>query len=261
MAFGAVVARPGHLKTAGRLRAVSGLAVVLAAGAMLMAAPGTTAQAAESCPDDGARLPITGLCAGRAANYLNMVEGTLPDGPEGCSWTVQETEMPAGEVLLYMALQCGDKATKLTFEGGAQLAELKYETSAQLGDELKGQTLIKIASADPAAPTANVLSVARAAMEDQAEAAKCEVRPAGIEGWPADALVVDVSAAEAAKAPKDEPRAACGPFGLNEDSQAYWRVFQGFSWYFELGQDNAEIDPRSLTLMSKDEKGEWGQVP
>ncbi len=68
---------------------------------------------------------------------------------------------------------------------------------------------------------------------------------------------MDVSAAEAAKARKDEPRTACGPVGLDEDSETYWRVFQGYSWFFELGQDEAEIDPGSLTLIHKDAQGKW----
>ena len=102
--------------------------------------------------------------------------------------------------------------------------------------------------------------MAKPAIKNKAEAAKCEVRSAGYSGWPGDALVVDVSAAEAAKARKDEPRTACGPYGLDEDSQTFWRVFQGTAWFFELGQDSLEVDPGSFTLVHKDEKGNWVPV-
>lgn len=165
--------------------------------------------------------------------------------------------MPGGEYLLYLAAECKGKVTALEFEGGAHMAHLSYVTSALAGDVVKGQKVVEIGSAEPSAPNAAVLTITRAAIKNGTEAAKCQVRPAKIAGWPADAVVVDVSAAEAAKAPKDEPRTACGPYGLDEDSQRFWRVFQGFAWFFELGQDEMEIDPGSFTIVRKDDRGNW----
>lgn len=240
-------------RTAALLSALAVAALLGAAGAGPAAAKSKPA-----CPDGGPTLPITGLCAGRAVAYLNVVEGGETEAPDGCSWVVQETEWAAGDVLLYRALQCGKTTAKLSFESGAQQAELRYEASPMGWP--KGTKIVSVFSADPADPTANVLAIARAAMENPKEAAKCSVRPAGYDFWPADALVVDVSAKEAAKAPKDEPRTACGPYGLDEDSATYWRVFQGFSWFFELGQDMQEFDTRSFTLMTKDANGDWTQA-
>lgn len=213
------------------------------------------------CPDDGARLPITGICAARAVNYLNVADGEAPQAPEGCQWVVQETRF-AEDVLLYRAAQCDGKTTRLAFAGGAGLAELSYDTAAY-GDPdnvMKGQVVARVASADATDKTASLLRIARDAIDDPAEKAGCTVRNARIEGWPRDALVVDVSEAEAAKAPQDEPRAACGPFGLNEDEASYWRVFQGQSWYFQLSQDALQIDPGSFTLMRKGADGRWSQT-
>jgi hypothetical protein len=104
---------------------------------------------------------------------------------------------------------------------------------------------------------AAILRHARAAMDAKTKSAACAVRPANDPNLPADAKVVDVSAAEAAKAPKDEPRTACGKYGLDEDAQVFWRAFQGFAWYFDLGQEQIEIDPGSLTIVTKDESGNW----
>lgn len=214
----------------------------------------------QSCADDGPRLPITKLCASRAVNYLNFDEGKRPDAPEGCEWAVNETEMPGDEVLLYLAASCGKKTTKLAFAGGAHYSDLSYETSALSDGPPAEGPLVRIAGAE-GDPKQAILALAREAIDNPAEAAKCAVRKADVEGWPADAMVVDVSAAEAAKSLKDGPRSACGPFGLDEDSASYWRVFNGFSWFYQLGQDQLEIDPGSFTIMSKDEKGEWGQAP
>lgn len=218
-------------------------------------------EAPGSCPDDGGRLPITGICAARAANYLNVAGGTPPDAPEGCEWTVQETRF-ADDVLLYRATRCGRKTTRLAFAGGAGLAELSYDT-AGYGDAentLKGQVIVRIAGVDPADKTATLLRVARDAIDDPAQKTACSVRNAGQDFWPSDALVVDVSAAEAAKAPEGEPRTACGPFGLDQDSSAFWRVFQGHSWFFQLGQDAWQVDPGSFTLMRKGKNGAWSQA-
>jgi hypothetical protein len=101
---------------------------------------------------------------------------------------------------------------------------------------------------------------ARAATTSPREADGCTARPARIEGWPGDAILVDVSTAEAAKAPADEPRTACGPLGLNQGEQAFWRAGQGYGWFFSMGQDAFEIDPGSLTVIAKGADGRWAAL-
>jgi len=209
----------------------------------------------KTCKDGGERLPITNMCQPKALKMLNSAGGK--DEPwEGCKWVVQESEF-AGDVVLYRAMNCGGKTTKLAFAGGAQMAELSIEESA-IGMP-HGQVLVRVASSDPANPTANVQSIARGAVDNPSEAARCFVRPAGIDSWPDDALVVDLPPEEAAKIPEDGPRTACGPYGLDEDSSRFWRVFQGFSWFFDLGQE-VELDAGSFTLLTKDATGKWVQA-
>lgn len=232
-------------------------------GAMPSAYAATSAAGARTapCADDGPRLALTGLCADRAIAYLNIAGGTPPAAPEACEWVVQETPF-AGQVLLYRAAKCGEKTTRLSYASGAGMVDLAYEVAAygDPGGVMKGTVLVRVAGAEAEDNSASFLAIARNAIDDPTEAAKCSARKAGIEAWPADALVVDVSAVEAAKAPQGEPRAACGPFGLNEDEASYWRVFQGHSWFFQLGQDALQIDPGSFTLMKKGGDGRWRQA-
>lgn len=245
-------------------RWISAIALAALATGGCSGAPSEEAEApappadARSCADDGPRLALTGLCEGRAVNYLNMDASASPEATDGCEWKVMETEMPDG-VLLYRGLKCDAGETKLEYAGGAARAELKLVNSAYLGKIDEPPTYVYVYTIDGDARQ-GVTARARSAIENPAEAAACSARVAGLEGWPSDALVVDVSAQEAAKAPADEPRAACGPLGLNEDEMSFWRVVQGYGWFFQLGQDAVEIDPGSFTLMTKRPDGSWGAM-
>ncbi|WP_370177619.1 hypothetical protein [Alteriqipengyuania sp.] len=220
-----------------------------------------TQRAETTCPDDGDRLPITGICAGRAVVYLNAAGGDLPEAPEGCEWVVQETRFNE-DVLLYRATQCGEKTTRLTFADGAGIADLSYDTAAYGDAEnaLKGEVLVRVTGADESNKTANLLRVARGSINGAAERSACKVRNARIDFWPDDALVIDSLSPREAAEPSDGPRTACGPFGLDENSSTFWRVFQGHSWFFRLGQDVWQVDPGSFTLMRKGEDGKWMQA-
>jgi hypothetical protein len=205
---------------------------------------------ATACPDDGARLPVTGLCAGRAVNYLNIVEYERYL-PEGCEWVVEETPF-ATDVLLYRAAKCAGQVTKLEFAGGAHMAQLTATGGIS--------HTISVVPADMADPNAAVLATALPSIEDAAERARCKVRKAPDFG-PPDALVVDdVTPEDAAQPEEDGPRSACGPYGYNGDEASYWRVFQGYAWFFQMGQEGAYVDPGSFTLMRRGADGDWTQV-
>ena len=225
------------------------------------AADGPTAPA--PCPDDGDRLPVTGLCASRSLAYLNTAGGQSTDLPDGCEWAVQETPFDK-QVLLYRALKCAGKTTKLAYKPGADLAELSYETAGYSDPDraMKGSVLVQIAKADPKDPSGSILKIALPAVPDPAARQKCHIEKAGNEFWPTDALVVDdLTPEEAAKVDSDGPRNAnCGHFGMEGDASVFWRVFQGHAWFFQLGQDSWQIDPGSFTLLSKDSRGQWSQV-
>jgi hypothetical protein len=175
--------------------------------------------------------------------------GTRPKPPAGCEWALNRTELPGSRMLLYLAAKCNGSTRTLYYNATAEKA---YFSIQQGGPAVVEMMRIENEDGDAA-----IVRYARAAMNAKTSASQCAVRPAKVAFWPADARVVDVSEAEAAKAPKDEPRTACGKYGLDEDAQVFWRTFQGFAWYFDLGQDEFEIDPGSLTLVRKDEGGNW----
>lgn len=210
-----------------------------------------------SCADDGKRLPETNICVGRAVHYLNISEGASPDLPENCSWEVNETEMLGGDFLLYLASICDGKKTKLGFSAGAEFADLNLEWSGLANQPLPETVLIRVTGANIGRPHENLLAHTIRAMDNKDEAVNCHVRPAEIDGWPRDAIVVD-NKDSAASMTQTEPHSACGQFGFDQENTSYWRVFQGFSWWFQLTQDAyQDIDPRSLTVITRSSDGSW----
>jgi len=120
----------GSRSTMNKTLLLAGLASLLLAGCGSPAAPPVSdatkdtppaagvAKAASACADEGDRLALTGLCAGRAVNYLNMDASASPAVPDGCAWQVMETPI-IDDVLLYRGLKCNDRETKLEYAGGA----------------------------------------------------------------------------------------------------------------------------------------------
>ncbi|PCJ68405.1 MAG: hypothetical protein COA62_14645 [Rhodobiaceae bacterium] len=209
-----------------------------------------TVDIVSDCPDDGPRLPGSGVCQGRGVNYLNIVEGRQPELLEGCEWKLNETPLPGGDYLLYLAAACGQHISQLEFSAGAHFADVTVASSAMSNGE-PGSRIIRVGSADENDPYKNILLYVEDEMRDPDAFAGCKVR-SGFEGWPADAVVVDVLSDEE-NAQSQEMRSACGSFGFNGESQAYWRVFDGYSWFFDLGQDAyQDIDPRSLTIVKSE---------
>ena len=212
-----------------------------------------------ACPDDGPRLPGTGICQGQALAYLESPAGARePTLPEGCTWTVNETMLPADEALLYRAATCHGVTTKLAFAGAAHHAAISYETSAVGGDANKDREIIWLYGTDP-----DPQGALKSAIADlpPGERAACEIQPRVLEGWPSDALVIGPTKAARAKMPNDGPISACGPLGLDEDSTTYWRIKQTFAWFYDLGQDDLDFDPASVTIIAKGPDGAWGAKP
>ena len=107
-----------------------------------------------SCPDDGPRLPGSGICQWRGVNYLNIVEGTQPALYEGCEWRLNEAVVPGGDVFLYMAAFCDGRLSKLEVSGGAHSGDLNLVVSALEGGPTtrKWATLIAVDPENPEDP-------------------------------------------------------------------------------------------------------------
>ena len=214
---------------------------------------------AAPCPDDGPRLPVTGICAGRAINYVDPEIGLVNETPDGCSWGFTETPMPSGdEAIVHRVLTCKDVTTTFEFGAGAHSAALTYTASALYGGQVLGDEPIepiRIFMVEPSDPQKVIRDLVENAPE--AERAKCSVQAANAPGWPKDALVMQFSAADRAKLPMDEPVSMCGPYGRDEDAATFWRIFGGYAWFFSLGQDTPDFDPGSFMLFRKGADGAW----
>jgi hypothetical protein len=236
----------------GKMRLLA--AVALAAGLVTTAcqAPTTARESASACADDGPTFPGTSICVGRSVNFMDPdALAAMPPPREGCeAWAPQATMLGDGEALLYMAATCKGAPTTLTFADG----KLTYGTGEMAG---YGGDLIEIFDApeQALAPLYEKMEALPAA-----ERAECLVQSAGYDGPLAQAVVIGPTAAVRAKAPTDQPNAFCGPYGLNEDESSFWLVRQGKAMFFQLGQEQQDIDAASVTLMRADADGAWSAV-
>lgn len=191
--------------------------------------------ASSDCPDDGPRLPGSGLCQGRAVHHLSYV-GPARELLPGCEWVMNETPMPGGEYLLYLAAKCGARTSRLELSAGAQAADLNISVSALSNGE-PGWTVAKVFATNGGQPKDEILMRAQQAMHDPTDRTNCEVRNLPLQdNLGDDAYVVDYKHQVLSSRPADAPHWGCGDYGLG-DSTSFWRVFGGFAWFFDMGQD------------------------
>lgn len=229
-------------------------------------APEADAKAADACADGGAKLASLDMCQSDAAKLLVISGGREPALPEGCTWAVQETVMPNdGGVMLYRSASCNGVTTTLVAEGSGESVNYNYKSSAifPMPDGIDDD--MPIAELDVAGPDPKVDILGQVVLlaETENERTNCEIRAAGNDSWPADALVADLNAAakELGGITDDEVRQACGYLGLDTGESKFWLVRQGRAFFVQQGQDESDIDARSITVVAKSADGAWAVAP
>tara|TARA_B100000678_G_scaffold51353_1_gene40979 strand:+ start:1259 stop:2539 length:1281 start_codon:yes stop_codon:yes gene_type:complete len=212
------------------------------------------------CRNDGPRLPLSGLCTDAAYAYLNVVEGPEPElAADSCEWAINEAWM-AGQMVLYRAAQCSGRTSRLIGGAGAHMANLDLIETAyhedgsafgKLDEEVRYADVIGRFKDTPAEDVEHAALYGR----QREVPTSCKARKMDDV---TDGYIVDVSKAERARQPQDEPPAhLCGSYGYGDDGDL-WRVFQGYAVFLYLGQDAyQDIDYRSLTLLDPDGDGGW----
>lgn len=203
-----------------------------------------------ACAGSAARLTVTRLCPVAAEALLVDAPGAAATPPPGCGWTIGETLLTDGLAVLYRAARCQSRTTKLAFVPSEPMGAFTVAASPYEGTYDAGEPIIRMAKA---ADKDAILALARRSIHNPGEAARCQLRSAAIDGWPADALVID----EVPQPRSDEVRSACGDLGLDEDAQTFWRLSQGVGWFFQLGQDSPIVDAGSFTLIQRSAGGSW----
>lgn len=228
--------------------------------ALLAACGPTTAPTAPqgvaegACADGGERLSGTGLCQSEAGALLVSDPDVRTPELLDCTWSVKELMLPGEEALLYRAASCGGVETTLTYAGGARRAEISYESSAVYGDAGKGRIVVALYGTDPDPQGALKAAIAELSYRDQGS---CQIVAVEREGWPRDALLIAPSALAREKLFEGRPVVACGPLGIDETKVRYWRVRQGFAWFFDLGDRDPDFDAGNMAVFTRSGEGAW----
>jgi hypothetical protein len=237
--------------------------------------PKSTAASGSDCPDDGPRLPVTGICRGRTSAYFTANASPTLGAGEGCRWVGSEITTPdPDEVFLVMAAQCGEKTAAFELSAGARSASIMLTKSAMFDETPEGVEVARVFVVPEGTDGRKmILDMAKQSTTDKKQAAACELRavnPAAPSEatYPKDALVVDASAAyktatglgRGGEGPAEGAYTACGDWGYTSDGVAYWLIRGGYAFFVNLGQDLPDLDPGTLTVFRKGADGAWGGV-
>jgi hypothetical protein len=199
-------------------------------------------------------MPETGLCQNEANALLVADPNVRAPELENCTWSVKEIMLPGEEALLYRAATCGGVETTLAYAGGSHRAEISYESSAVYGDAARGRVVVALYGADPNPQGALNAAIGALSVNDQGA---CQIVPAEREGWPTDALLIAPSAVAREGLLEGRPVIACGPQGIDSTQTRYWRVRQGFAWFFDLGDRDPDFDAGNMAIFTRGEDGLW----
>lgn len=219
------------------------------------------------CPDDGPRLPYTGICAGRASAYL-MGQPTYGDyvPDPSCQWVVNEVQV-VEDALLYRALRCKGVTAQLEYAGGAQWAQLMVVRSAlnaasgQAPDVSDPKPLIWFNTIDPRNVAHDLDMRARQGAETL-RGRKCTIKKADPAVSP-DGYVFDLDPADPLYAQQQQGPTGplCGAFSYGDGAVRFWRVLGDYAFLFDMSADlYQDIDPNTVTLLRKDVSGSWAAV-
>ena len=192
-----------------------------------------------ACPRGETPLPVTGLCPTEAREaFLSMSD---PEGyrlQPGCRWVVNETAFAGtDEAVMYLATECKGKTAELDFSAHNR----GFEMNSSAGDvKITGITV------DAADPDKSVQRFARQAIEDKQRRRECTLQMADH----GDSYNLDLPPAEVKRLSAEGPYGwECGPYGTRDDA-SHWRIFGGYGWHFEVGQDAyVSVAPESLRLI------------
>ncbi|MEY8880904.1 hypothetical protein [Donghicola sp. XS_ASV15] len=216
-------------------------------------APQAAIEPVSECPDEGPRFAGSGVCQGRAVNYLSRYPEEPPFALPGqsCRWVLREAALPGGDrFLLYFAAQCDQKTAKLDVSASNRFAELTVSESAY---DIPPRVLAEI-YASHGKGASGILQRAKEWSQTPAEMSGCFVVQTGTD--PVQYQVDNVSPAQSKAMMNDGPRGACGPRGLDQDSPSFWTVIGDELWYLTPSHEAyKDIHVPSLTVLTQDGSG------
>lgn len=211
------------------------------------------------CDVDDTILPLSQVCdTGMPSLYADLDE-TAPLAFAKCVWKTFETQLSTKEALRFRLQDCSSQADMPAIS----VAEKNRTLSVKLGDHVNERPFLSTYE-DVGADAIAFLENRRKALP-ASERDRCIIRPyqatdfTARTDWknlyeiaPNPAYMAEIEA-------RGEPASACGDEGWSNGGVQFWELRDGEAWFWELGQEAPLYDPRSFTILQKnDAAGAWG---
>lgn len=214
---------------------------------------------ASTCDVDDSILPLSQVCdTGMPSLYADL-DQSAPLAFAKCVWKTFETHLGADEALRFRLQDCSAQPDMPVIS----VAEKNRTLSVKLGDRVNERPFLSTYEVHGEDAIA-FLEKRRKALP-ASERDRCIIRPyqatdfTARKDWknlyeiaPNPAYMAEIEA-------RGEPASACGDEGWTNDGVQFWELRDGEAWFWEIGQEAPLYDPRSFTLLQKNETaGAWG---
>ncbi len=221
----------------------------------------TVAGAGAAGCENGALLPITGLCNTADASLFVAIDDTIETFATRCIWRTEEVLMSPGEAQVFRAQDCSPEGWVRTIYSPVS-DYLKYRMDGTPEDQA-GFALQVLPLA--AGETAEDAAMKTLALAPEEERARCETRASAVNelnklaGHTFDLVPMADFMAEL-EAAADGLFSACGPNGFTNEAVQFWEARPGHALFHMLGQDTPPWDPASFTFYREAADGRWAKA-